>query len=120
MIQCYHEILLYIQRMSQSHDEALSDNTGIIISNLLYHSEYRDIFLTLLRNYYEVFQSKAYLRDLVDATHVYVKMMEQYCGRNKHMVVQQKRKGGKSGAKKRKKEGTNHVELTMGSVCRAQ
>ena len=53
-----------------------------------------------------MFQSKAYLRDLVDATHVYVKMMEQYCGKNKHMVVQQKRKGGKGGAKKKKKEGT--------------
>lgn len=90
--------------MSQSHDEALRDSTGIIISNLLYHSEYRDIFLTLLRNYYEVFQSRAYLRDLVEATHVYVKMMEQYCGRNKHMVVQQKKKKGpgKGGAKRKK------------------
>lgn len=106
-VQGYKEILLYIERMMRSHDESLQESAKVITNNMFYHAEYREVFVTLLRNYYEVFQTKAFLRDTVEAAHVYTKMMEHHCRQNQHMVVQQRRKvGGKGGGKKKKKKGS--------------
>ena len=105
-MECYKEILLYIQQMSLSKDEGLRESAKVIMSNVFYHAEYRDVFVTLLRNHYEVFQTRSYLRDLVEGAHVYVRMMEAYSQNNKHMVVQEKRKGGgRKAGKGRKKKG---------------
>ena len=111
VVQAYKEILLYVQQMSMSHDETLQESAKVITSNLLYHPEYRDVFVTLIRNYYEVFQTKTYLRDLVEATHVYIKMMEKYCSDNKHTIVQERRKrgGGKGRGKKKGKKGNKNM-----------
>lgn len=105
-VQGYKEILLYIQQMTNSHDETLQESAKVIMNNVFYHAEYREVFVTLLRNYYEVFQTKAFLRDTVETAHVYARMMEQYCGQNQHMVVQMRTKGvgGKGGGKKKKKK----------------
>ena len=74
--------------------------------NVFYHPEYRDVLITLLRNYYEVFQTMACLRDIVECTHVYIRMMEQYCSQNKHLVVREtKKRGKKKGKGKGKKKG---------------
>lgn len=74
------------------------------MSNVFYHSEYREVFVTLFRNYYEVFQTKCFLRDLVETTHVYLRLLEQYCSQNRHVVVQEKKRGGGGGGKKKKKK----------------
>ncbi len=63
------------------------------------------MFVTLLRNHYEVFQTRAYLRDVVEGAHMYMRMMESYCQQNKHMVVQRKAGGGGKGKGRRKKGG---------------
>lgn len=106
VVQGYKEILLYIQQMSKSSDENLQESAKVIMSNMFYHSEYREVVVTLLRNFYEVFQTRAFLRDTVETAHAYTKMMEQYSGQNQHMVVQERRRGGgKGGAKKKKKKG---------------
>ena len=104
VMECYKEVLLYIQKMGQSRDEGLHESAKVIMSNVFYHSEYRDVFVTLLRNYQDVFQTRSYLRDLVEGAHVYVKLMDVYCMQNQHVVVQEKRKtGGKAKGGKRKK-----------------
>ena len=92
--------------MSLSCDETLKESAKVIMSNVFYHAEYREVFVTLLRNFTEVFQTKSSLRDMVEAAHVYVRMMERYCQENKHVVVQQRRKGGGGkGKKKKRKKG---------------
>ena len=99
-IQAYKELLLYIQQMCLSKDVLLCDNAKVIQSNIFYHPEYRDVFVTLLRNFYEVFQSKSCLRDIIEATHVYFRQMEHYCSENSHLMVRERRHG-----KKKKKKG---------------
>ena len=91
--------------MTKSDDEGLQENAKVIMSNVFYHAEYREVFVTLLRNFYEVFQTRAFLRDTVETAHVYVKMMDDYSRLNQHMIVQEKKRGGggKGGAKKKKK-----------------
>ncbi len=99
-IQAYKELLLYIQEMSLSRTER--ENAKVMQSNIFYHPEYRDIFVTLLRNFYEVFQPMASLRDMVECTHVYVRMMERYCSANKHLVVKETRKRSKKKGKSKR------------------
>lgn len=86
--------------MSLSHSER--ENGRVIQSNVFYHPEYRDILVTPLRNYYEAFQSMECLRDLVECTHIYIKMMEKYCSENKHLVVRKTKKKAKKKGKKAK------------------
>lgn len=49
--------------------------------------EYREIFLTLLRKFDETKQPQSYLTDLVESTHLFMRMLERFCkGRNNLMV----------------------------------
>lgn len=49
--------------------------------------EYREIFLTLLRKFDERTQPRSFLRDLVESTHLFLRMLERFCkGRNNLMV----------------------------------
>ena len=93
--------------MITSKDENLRENAKVMQNNIFYHPEYRDIFVTLFRNFKEVFQTRTYLRDLVETTHVYVRMLERFGRENRHVVVQGRRK--KSSKKsKRSKGGPKH------------
>lgn len=92
--------------MCISKDPTIHESAKVIQSNVFYHPEYRDVFLTLLRNFYEVFQTKSCLRDIVEATHVYFRQMEKYCSENSHMIVKEKRTGKGRSKKKKKGQGT--------------
>lgn len=50
--------------------------------------EYREIFLTLLRKYDETKQPHSYLKDLVESTHLYLRMLERFCKGRKNLMVQ--------------------------------
>ena len=55
--------------------------------NIFYMMEYREIFLTLLRKFDERSQPRSFLRDLVESTHLFLRMLERFCtGRNNLMV----------------------------------
>lgn len=50
--------------------------------------EYREIFLTLLRKYDETKQPHSYLKDLVESTHLFLRMLERFCKGRKNLIVQ--------------------------------
>lgn len=50
--------------------------------------EYREIFLTLLRKYDETRQPHSYLKDLVESTHLFLRMLERFCSGRKNLMVQ--------------------------------
>lgn len=50
--------------------------------------EYREIFLTLLRKYDETSQPQSYLKDLVESTHLFLRMLEHFCKGRKNLMVQ--------------------------------
>ena len=51
----------------------------------------------------DCFFCRAFLRDLVESTHLFLKMLEHYATKHSHLVVQKKKKKNK----KRKNKGKN-------------
>lgn len=60
----------------------------ILPGNIFYMMEYREIFLTLLRKYDETKQPQSYLQDLVESTHLFLRMLERFCSGRKNLMVQ--------------------------------
>lgn len=58
------------------------------LGNIFYLMEYREIFLTLLRKYDETTQPQSYLQDLVESTHLYLRMLERFCNGRRNLMVQ--------------------------------
>ena len=107
-IQAYKELLEYVQYMGESKDDTLRSNATIMKNNILYRPEYRDIFVTIIRNYNEVVSSRGLLRDLVEMVHIYLRLVEHFCKKKGRVLVQGKRK--KRGAGKRKKKSRKETE----------
>lgn len=50
--------------------------------------EYRELFLTLFRKFDETKQPRGFLRDLVETTHLFLRMLERFCRGRAGLVVQ--------------------------------
>lgn len=59
-----------------------------LVGNIFYLMEYREIFLTLLRKYDGTTQPQSYLKDLVESTHLFLRMLERFCKGRRNLVVQ--------------------------------
>ncbi|KAJ3665888.1 hypothetical protein Zmor_001353 [Zophobas morio] len=94
----YKELLLTICVMDKSPDGTVRDSSKVIKSNIFYILEYRELIITLLTTYDELKMSNAYLKDLMETQHVFIKLLEGFCSSNGSVVVQKK------GKKKRKKK----------------
>ena len=99
--------------MTQSNDKAIAESSNVILGNILYHAEYRDVFVMLLRNYKEPLQSFAFLQDVILMTHVYIQLMDGYCRSAGRVVIQKKRK-----ARNKKTKATE--SLIYGEVMREE
>lgn len=91
-IQAYQEILEYIKAMAHSKDPNLRDNAKIMQHNIFYHAEYRDLFITLLRNYNQKHSTRDLLKDMVETLHLYLSLLEKFNKGRGCMVVQGKRR----------------------------
>lgn len=65
-----------------------NDKHVLPLDNIFYVMEYRELFLTLFRKFDEKKQPRSFLRDLVETTHLYLKMLEKFCKGRKNLVVQ--------------------------------
>uniref|UniRef100_A0A3Q2P483 Timeless circadian clock n=1 Tax=Fundulus heteroclitus TaxID=8078 RepID=A0A3Q2P483_FUNHE len=90
-LKAYQELLLTVNEMDRSPDESIRQSSNVIKSNIFYLMEYREIFLTLLRKYDETKQPHSYLKDLVESTHLFLRMLERFCKGRKNLIVQKKR-----------------------------
>jgi timeless len=88
----YRELLLTICVMDKSPDGTVRDSARVIKSNIFYILEYRELIITLLVTYNELKMSNAYLKDLMETQHVFVKLLEGFCGGGSSVVVQKKTK----------------------------
>uniref|UniRef100_A0A3Q1CLM3 Timeless circadian clock n=1 Tax=Amphiprion ocellaris TaxID=80972 RepID=A0A3Q1CLM3_AMPOC len=89
-LKAYQELLLTVNEMDRSQDETIRQSSSVIKSNVFYLMEYREIFLTLLRKYDETRQPHSYLKDLVESTHLFLRMLERFCKGRKNLMVQRK------------------------------
>uniref|UniRef100_A0A672QV05 Timeless C-terminal domain-containing protein n=1 Tax=Sinocyclocheilus grahami TaxID=75366 RepID=A0A672QV05_SINGR len=87
-LKAYQELLLTVNEMDRSKDENIQHSSNVIKSNIFYLMEFREIFLTLLRKYDERMQPRSFLRDLVESTHLFLKMLERFCKGRNNLVVQ--------------------------------
>nr|XP_058960155.1 protein timeless homolog [Pocillopora verrucosa] len=108
-IQAYKELLINLTFMDKSEDGSLQENTKIIKGNIFYTPEYRDTFLSLIRKFNMTIQTKSYLQDLIEAFHIFLKMLEKYCSGKTHIVVKKKKKISK---KKKRNPPSVPVNLT--------
>ncbi|XP_051768589.1 protein timeless homolog [Ctenopharyngodon idella] len=90
-LKAYQELLLTVNEMDRSKDENIRHSSNVIKSNIFYLMEFREIFLTLLRKFDERMQPRSFLRDLVESTHLFLRMLERFCKGRNSLVVQKKR-----------------------------
>ncbi|XP_035517509.1 protein timeless homolog [Morone saxatilis] len=90
-LKAYQELLLTVNEMDRSQDESIRHSSNVIKSNIFYLMEYREIFLTLLRKYDETKQPHSYLKDLVESTHLFLRMLERFCKGHRNLIVQKKK-----------------------------
>ncbi|XP_064643894.1 protein timeless homolog [Lineus longissimus] len=91
-LRAYKELLYTLLTMGESKDVQLKESAKVLKSNIFYLMEYRDIFLILFKKFKQNKQSRSFLKDLVEATHIFMKMLEQYSKGNKHVMVQKVKK----------------------------
>lgn len=110
-VQAYKELLLHVQEMTRSKDDTVVKSSKIILSNLLYHSEYRDVFVMLLRNYNEAFFPLTFLHDVIQMTHTYLQLVDVYSKQNGCLVIQKKRKSQSSKRKETRMTEEQMLEI---------
>ncbi|KAJ3603409.1 hypothetical protein NHX12_031151 [Muraenolepis orangiensis] len=87
-LKAYQELLLTVNEMDRSRDDTIRQSSNVIKSNIFYLMEYREIFLTLLRKFDETNQPQTFLKDLVESTHLFLRMLERFCKGRNNLVVQ--------------------------------
>ncbi|XP_076967171.1 protein timeless homolog isoform X2 [Tamandua tetradactyla] len=108
-LKAYQELLATVNEMDTSPDEAVRESSRIIKNNIFYVMEYRELFLALFRKFDERWQPRSFLRDLVETTHLFLKMLERFCRSRRNLVVQNKQK-------KRKKKKVLDQPIASGNV----
>ncbi|XP_045409581.1 protein timeless homolog isoform X3 [Lemur catta] len=109
-LKAYQELLATVNEMDMSPDEAVRESSRIIKNNIFYVMEYRELFLTLFRKFDERCQPRSFLRDLVETTHLFLKMLERFCRSRGNLMVQNKRK------KRKKKKKVLDQAIASGNV----
>ncbi|KAF5908745.1 protein timeless, partial [Clarias magur] len=104
-LKAYQELLMTVNEMDHSKDENIRQSANVIKSNIFYLMEFREIFLTLLRKFDERMQPRSFLRDLVESTHLFLRMLERFCKGRNNLIVQKKK------TKKRMKKKNSAVQI---------
>ncbi|XP_057614159.1 protein timeless homolog isoform X1 [Chionomys nivalis] len=109
-LKAYQELLATVNEMDMSPDEAVRESSRIIKNNIFYMMEYRELFLALFRKFDERYHPRSFLRDLVETTHLFLKMLERFCRHRGNLMVQNKRK------KRKKKKKVQDQGVASGNV----
>lgn len=86
----YRELFYTLCTMDKSPDSSIRDSSKVIKNNVFYVLEYREFILHLLVSYNELKMSDTYLKDLIETQHVFLKLLEGFCGTGGTIVVQKK------------------------------
>lgn len=103
-LRAYQELLMTISVMDKHQNESVKNSARVLKGNLFYVLEYREMCLVLLQNYKEDQFSLSYLKDLIETTHIFLKLFQDYGKSNRHLIVQKKARSIKK-KRKRNKNG---------------
>uniref|UniRef100_S4RXG6 Timeless circadian clock n=1 Tax=Petromyzon marinus TaxID=7757 RepID=S4RXG6_PETMA len=91
-LKAYQELIMTLEEMDKSKEESVRESGNVIkCGNLFYVMEYRELFVTLFRKFDETKQPRSFLRDLVETTHTFLRLLQRFCRGRKAVVVQKKR-----------------------------
>lgn len=112
-ITAYKEILQNLSLMVMSNDSKIKDISGIIQNIIFYQQEYRELPTLLLKQFSPRIFTKSYLIDLIECTHLYIRMLDAYTKSNTLIVQQTKKKPKKKspGTQKKKKNLLSDREM---------
>ena len=111
-LRAYRELLFSLNYFYCSRDESIRQTAKGIKKQIFYEVEYRDLLLLLLHDYNESKMSKAFLKDLIETNHIFLKMLENYYKTNSRLLVREKiKKKRKTNKKKKPKEKTPPEEI---------
>ena len=85
-IRAYQELLLNLVAMVSSKDEKVRQSGLILRSDVFYEPEYRELCIQQLSLYQPEKMSMNHLKDLVETTHVFLKLME-HLSKSNHIMV---------------------------------
>ena len=114
-VRAYQELLMTLSAMDKYSDESVKKSARVIKSNVFYVLEYREMCLVLLQNYNSLLHSVSYLKDLVETNHIFLKLLEQFCNSNRHVIVQKKTRSGRRKKSKNTKAKNKKNELNGAS-----
>ncbi|XP_069826562.1 protein timeless homolog [Dendropsophus ebraccatus] len=104
-LKAYQELLMTVNEMDHSKDSSVRESSRVIKNNIFYMMEYRELFLALFRKFDETKQPRSFLKDLVETTHLFLRMLEKFC-KGKSTVMVQNRK-----VKRKKKKKTSNRDV---------
>ncbi|GAB6032068.1 hypothetical protein CHUAL_010434 [Chamberlinius hualienensis] len=110
-LRAYKELIMTLQTMDCASDENVRKSAKVMKTNLFYMNEYRDLPCDLFIKYNEVTMPKTYLKDLVELTHVFVKMLEDHVKVYSNLIVQKKKRKSNIKSKSKAKKPTKNVEI---------
>ena len=99
--------------MDRYGSDEVKRSSRILKGNIFYVLEYREMCMVLLQNYKETQHSISYLKDLVETTHIFLKLFETHTQGTRHFMIQKKVRARRKRKKtKSKKNGESQVEET--------
>ena len=110
-LKAYRELLFSLNYFESCSDEGLRMRAKAIKKGIFYEDEYRELLLSLLRNYNETKMPKSFLKDLIETNHIFLKMLENYYNKNSRLVVKQKVRKLKKRKSQKKKQKTPPEEI---------
>ncbi|KAM3935169.1 protein timeless homolog [Leptodactylus fuscus] len=109
-LKSYQELLMTVNEMDHSKDPSVRESSKVIKNNIFYMMEYRELFLALFRKFDETKQPRTFLKDLVETTHLFLKMLEKFCSGKSTVMVQTRKV-----KKKKKKKPSQSAEQPRSS-----
>ncbi len=85
-LRAYGELLSTLVAMENSGDAEIKQSGKVIKAQVFFEPEYRELTLTLFNIYSPERFSPGFLKDLVEANHVFLKIME-HMSKSKHLMV---------------------------------
>ncbi|KAL0277751.1 UNVERIFIED_CONTAM: hypothetical protein PYX00_004928 [Menopon gallinae] len=107
ILKAYHSLLKTLVWMDSAKDPSVRKMSNVLKSQIFYIAEYRDMAFAFFSRYDPDTFTLPYIRDLVEVTHLSIKLLEEYTKTNKIVVrkkIAKKTKRGKKNRKKRSKK----------------
>ena len=102
-LRAYQELIMNMVTMVSSKDDKVRQSGMVLRADVFYEPEYREVCIQQLSLFQPEKMTMSYLKDLVETTHVFLKLMEHMSKSNHIMISSKKTK--RKGPKKAKNKG---------------